>query len=72
MYCNGIIVRRESDEKYRGIDSCDSRGENWYLYDDPELEAFYEENIERTYYDMGIGNWVCVCTDMEYIRKYIK
>ena len=72
MYCNGIIIRRESDEKYRGIDSCDSRGENWYLYDDPELEAFYEENIERTYYDMGIENRVCVCTDMEYIRKYIK
>ena len=30
MYCNGIIVRRKTDEKYKGVDSCGA-GENWYL-----------------------------------------
>ncbi len=70
MYCNGIIVRRQSDGKYRGLDSCGA-DENWYLSTEPDFEPFYEENIERTYYDMPQGSWVAACTDMEYIRKYI-
>ncbi len=70
MYCNGIIVRRQSDEKYRGLDSCGA-GENWYLADDPEFEAFYDEYIERTYYNYPDGSWVSVCTDLSYIQKYI-
>ena len=72
MYCNGIVVRRQSDERYKGIDSCDSKGENWYFYDDPGFEPFYEEHIELTCYDFPEGSRVAACTDTEYIRKYIK
>ena len=72
MYCNGIVVRRQSDERYKGIDSCDSKGENWYFYDDPEFEQFYDEHIELTCYDFPEGSRVAACTDTEYIRKYIK
>ena len=72
MYCNGIIVRSQSDEKYRGIDSCGSSGENWYLSDDPGFEQFYEENIELTYYNVPQGSRVAACTDTDYIRKYVK
>ena len=72
MQCNGIIVRRQSDEKYRGIDSCDSKGENWYFYDDPEFSHFFDENIELTYYDIPQGSRVAACTDMDYIKKYIR
>ena len=70
MYCNGIIVRRKTDEKYKGVDSCGA-GENWYLSDDPGFEAFYDENIERTYYNCPEGSWVSACTDLDYVRKYI-
>ena len=72
MYCNGIIVRRQSPQKYRGIDSCGPQGENWYFYDDPEFEPFFEENIELTYYDLPQGSRVAACTDTEYVRKYIE
>ncbi len=72
MYCNGIVVRRQSDERYKGIDSCDSKGENWYFYDDPEFEQFYDEHIELTCYDFPEGSRVAACTDTEYIRKYIE
>ncbi len=71
MYCNGIIVRQQSDEKYRGLDSCGAV-ENWYLCTEPDFEPFYEENIERTYYNLLPHSWVAACTDMDYIRRYLE
>ena len=78
FYTNGIVIQRESENPYRGIDgsgfSADS-AENWYFNNDDELSAefepFYDENINRTFYGLRPCSFAAVCTDIGYIRRYI-
>lgn len=76
MFVNGIVVQKYTDGPYKGIDGSgysENTAENWFLnfYEDTaEFEAYYDENIGRTYYNMGEHAWIAACNDMEHIYKY--
>ncbi len=65
MKINGLVIQKRTEGLYQGIE-----GDNWYLnYTSfKELDIFFEENIEKAWED---DDYVDVCTDMEYIQKYI-
>lgn len=74
MVVNGIVFQKLSDDAsgYRGIDGLDY-SDNWYLCIIPgleDIEKYYDENIEMTYYDIGDGECIAACTDMEFIKKF--
>ena len=77
MYRNGIIIQSIKNNGYKGVDgsgfSADS-AENWYLnnYQDcADFEEYYDEYINRTYYNTDEKSFVAVCNDWNYIEKYI-
>ena len=79
MYVNGIVIQRCVDNKYRGIDGSgfsENTGQNWFFNFDKELsesfEPYYDEHIDKTFYDIPSHTWVAACNDMGYILKYIK
>lgn len=78
LYTNGFIIQQRTDNPYKGVDGSgfsENTGQNWYLnYSDAcqsRFEPYYEEHIERTYWNIEPHTWVGACTDMDYIRRYI-
>ena len=76
MYTNGLIVQRLADKPshYKGIDGSGFSaevGENWFLSKEGRFEEYCDEEIERTFYNYGCGEWVSACTDRAHIREYI-
>ncbi|MBQ8826210.1 MAG: hypothetical protein IJ007_03870 [Oscillospiraceae bacterium] len=78
MYTNGIVIQSYKYSGYKGIDGSGfsaNSAKNWYFnYDDKlseHFEPFYDENIGLTYYDIKEYTHVSVCTDWQYINKYI-
>lgn len=65
MYRNGFIIQKKEQRFYQDVD-----GDNWYLNYDykNELGAFFEENISKT---LEYSDYVDVCDNIEYIKKYI-
>ena len=62
---NGVIFQKKDDKKYQGVD-----GDNWYLNDNFNEEWLDEldEKVEKAWYD---DDWVDVCADNIFIKKYI-
>jgi len=78
-YINGYIIQEDKNSDYRGVDGSGligTLGENWYLNDKPGYEErfapFYEEYIGLDYYFVEPQTFVGACTDINYIREYIK
>ena len=78
-YINGYIVQEDKNPRYRGVDGSgfsDNTADNWYLNDIPGYEEkfrpFYEENIALEDYFLDLQSHVGACTDLGYIRDYIK
>ncbi|MBR6968439.1 MAG: hypothetical protein IKH78_07875 [Ruminococcus sp.] len=79
MIVNGIVVQKYSDNSYKGIDGSgfsENTAQNWFLnYEEDAadcFEAFYDENIGKTYWDLSDHTWIAACNDMDYIYNYIK
>ncbi len=79
MFVNGIVVQSFVDNVYRGIDGSGFRensAQNWFLNDFEDVsdyfESYYDEEIGRTYWNLGDHSWIAACNDMDYIYKYIK
>lgn len=79
MFVNGIIIQKDTDNKYRGIDGSgfsESTACNWFFNDDEsvsaQFEPFYDEYIGKTYWNLEKHSWVAACNDIEYIYKYVK
>ena len=79
MYVNGIVVQSCIDNGYRGIDGSgfsENSAQNWFLNFSEDVsdrfEAYYDENIGKTYWDIKDHTWIAACNDMEYIYKYVK
>jgi len=70
MYINGIVITTNKDGGYRGVDSA-----CWDLCYHPKYEAefeeFYDEYIEKTYWNMPPHSWISACTDLDFIKRYI-
>ena len=62
---NGVIFQKKDDKIYQGVD-----GDNWYLNDNFNEEWLDEldEKVEKAWYD---DDWVDVCADNIFIKKYI-
>ncbi len=77
MHINGIIIQSLKDNGYKGIDGSGfsaNSAENWYLnnYEDcAEFEEYYDEYINRTYYNTNEKSFVAVCNDWNYIKRYV-
>lgn len=78
MFVNGIVIQKYADNHYKGIDGSgftSYTGENWYFNSDnnlsDEFEPYYDEYINKTYYNMAENSWVSACNDMDYVYKYI-
>ncbi len=79
MTVNGIVVQEYSDNSYRGIDGSgfsEKSAQNWFLnYVEgvsDSFEPYYDENIGKTYWELGDNTWIAACNDMDHIYKYIK
>lgn len=79
MYCNGFIIQENKITSYKGVDGSGfdgSAGQNWYLnYDEQykkDLEPYYDEYIGKTYWELKPHTWVGACTDLNYIKNYIR
>ena len=77
MFVNGIIVQNNVDSIYKGIDGSGfSTGDNWFFNYDERVseyfEPYYDENIDKTFFNLGDHTWIAACNDMNYIYKYIK
>lgn len=79
MIVNGIVVQKHADSSYKGIDGSgfsDHTGQNWFLNFDEDasdcFESYYDENIGKTYWNLGKSSWIAACNDMNYICKYVK
>lgn len=78
MFVNGYIIQKLVDNGYKGVDgsgySLDS-AENWYLHDIEEyaeqFEPYFSKEICKDEWNMEPHTYVGVCTDLEYIKKYI-
>ena len=66
MLINGFIIQKKKDGLYQGVE-----GDNWYLNycSNKEMDIFFEENIEKAWQN---SDYVDVCEDIEYIKKYIE
>ncbi len=78
MYVNGYIIQKYVDNGYKGVDGSgfsDNSGENWYLNDVDEyreqFEPYYNKEICKEDLIFEPHTYVGVCTDFEYIKKYI-
>ena len=78
MYFNGFIIQEDRNNSYKGVDGSgfsENTGQNWYLNDNEiyqsQFEPFYEEHIERTYWDLEPHTWIKACTNLDYIYRYI-
>lgn len=79
MFVNGIVVQKYSNNSYKGIDGSvfsENTAENWFFNDDENVseyfESYYDENIGKTYWNLGKHTWIAACNDMNYIYRYIK
>ena len=79
MIVNGIVIQKYSDNSYKGIDGSGfsyQTAQNWFLNYEEDVsdcfEPYYNENIDKTYWNLDEHTWVSACTDMNYIYKYIK
>lgn len=79
MIVNGIVVQKYSDNSYKGIDGSgfgEKTAQNWFLNYEKDIsdcfEAYYDENIGKTYWDLSEHTRIAACNDMDYIYKYIK
>ena len=79
MFVNGIVIQKYVDNPYRGIDGSgfsEKTGQNWFFNDDESIfecfEPYYDENIGKTFWNLGKHTWIAACTDMNYIYKYVK
>ena len=78
MYVNGLVIQKYVNNPYKGIDGsgyCENTGQNWFFNYDSQLselfEPFYDEHINRTYWNLEDHSWVAACNDMDYIKRYI-
>ncbi|MBP3796845.1 MAG: hypothetical protein J6I46_03590 [Ruminococcus sp.] len=79
MITNGIIVQEYKDSPYRGIDgsgASDKTAQNWFLNFREDVsdsfEAYYDENIGKTYWNIKKHSRIAACNDMDYIYKYVR
>ena len=79
MFVNGIVVQKYTDISYKGIDGSgfsENTAQNWFLNDYEDVsdyfESYYDENIGKTYWNLGNHIWTAACNDMSYIYKYIR
>ena len=78
MFVNGYIIQKYVDNGYKGVDgsgfSADS-GENWYLNSvegySEEFEPYFDKEICKDEWYFEPHTYVGVCTDLEYIKRYI-
>lgn len=78
MYVNGYIIQKYVDNGYKGVDGSGfsaNTGENWYLNNvegyTEEFEPYYDKEICKEDWLFDPHTYVGVCTDYEYIKKYI-
>ncbi len=78
MFVNGLVVQKYVDNSYKGIDGSGfsyNTAQNWFLNFEDEVPAFFEcyynEYIDKTFYDFDEHTWIAACNDMNYIRKYV-
>ncbi|MBP5433043.1 hypothetical protein [Ruminococcus sp.] len=79
MFVNGIVVQSYVDNAYRGIDGSgfgDNSAHNWFLNYDERVseyfEPYYDENIDKIYWNSDDTTWIAACNEMNYIYNYVK
>ena len=79
MIVNGIVVQKYIDNSHKGIDGSgfsEHTGQNWFLNLEEDVSdyfgSYYDENIGKTYFNLGEHAWIAACNDMNYIYRYVK
>lgn len=78
MFVNGYIIQKCVDNGYKGVDGSGfspDTAENWYLngvdgYSE-EFEPYYDKEIIKEDWFLEPHTFVGVCSDFEYIKRYI-
>ena len=78
MFVNGYIIQESVDNGYKGVDGSGfstGSGRNWYLNSveeySEEFEPYFDKEICVDDWYIEPHTYVGVCTDLDYIRRYI-